>query len=167
MQIADPTRSPGSKSRGIWGTLGCAALLAGAGVAVTVSALNSDTVIALGFDRALAALPQTSPPARAAPFDGVAGTEDYWLRAPGNANIVQAVSVGQQIRLTDNGTVRHLTITSVRDGGDAQTHIDTSPVRARVALITCREEATGRETRLRLEGGHIREIAVDAELHAL
>lgn len=131
-----------------------------AAMVLTLGAFNSEVVVANAFERAFAALEK--PVARAAPtaYDGVAGTEEFWLHAQGNANVVNAVAVGQQITLTANGTQRRLTITDVSEAGDAVTHIETGGSetaggRARILLVTCREgdAKTGHEVRLRLDAG--------------
>ena len=152
----------------------CAFAIAATGaLALAINATSSETVIASGFERAFAALGQ---PVKALPsktFDGIAGTEDFWLRAPAGgqivkAQIVKAMAIGQEITLSGRGSERRLTITDVRDAGDAETHIDTTGYGARVLLITCREgdAGTGREIRLRLDAGRITE-AQDLAAHAL
>lgn len=143
------------------GPLLCLSALASTGaVALTIGATSSDWVIATGFDRAFAALALPAGGAHHR-FDGVTGSEDDWLRTAANDRIVKAVSVGQQIILSNNGTERHLVITDVRDAGEAETHIDTAKTSARALLITCREGAGGREIRLRLQAGQISEAAAD------
>lgn len=157
----DQSARPVGKSRGFTALVFGGALAASAGLTLIAAGFDSDAVIAHGFDRAFALLanPSLSAPA----FDGVAGTEDDWLGSPASNEIVKVVAIGQEIRLSGNGIQRRLTITSVRDAGDAATHIDTSVVSSRVLLITCREgdDASGREIRLKLEGGRVSEIAAD------
>ena len=172
---AEATARPGQKSakslKGAGSLASGAALMAAAGLALSLNAVSSDAMIAQGFDRAFATLAASqSPAAHIAPaFDGLAGSEDDWLRSSSNHEIVKVVSIGQQIRIQDKGAERQLVITGVRDGGDAETHIDTSSSSPRVQLITCRDdsEPQGREIRLRLEGGRISEVAADPVARAL
>lgn len=148
-----------------------AALMASTGFALALTVFSPDALIANGFDHAFATLAANQSAAARVPaaFNGVSGSEDDWLRSSASHEIVKVVSIGQQIRLSDKGAERHLVITNVTDGGDAATHIDTSPVSPRVLLITCRDEddQRGREIRLRLEGGRISQAAADPVLSAL
>ena len=167
MQITDQTgRSMGNR-RGVAAMVCCGVIAASAGLVATLTSFNGDAVIARGFERAFASIANQAAPAPA--FDGVAGTEDDWLRSTAGNGIVKAVAIGEVIHLSDNGTERRLTITNVRDAGDAATHIDTSPVSSRVLLIACREgdEASHREIRLKLEGGRISVVAADPISSAL
>lgn len=134
-----------------------------AALALTFLTFNSEAVVATGFERAFTALqkPATRGPTRS--FDGIAGTEEFWLQPVIATNLVKAVAVGQEITIAaNNGTQRRLTITSVDDSGDAITHIQTSASRA--LLITCREgdASTGREIRFRLDANQITEMPAGA-----
>ena len=133
------------------------------GLAIIFGAVNSDALVSSAFDRAFAALDQPATKVASRTFDGIAGSEDFWLRAE-NANIVKTIAVGQKITLNANGLERLLTITGVSDAADAVTHIQTTADKARTLLITCREgdARTGREVRLRLEAGQIAEVSADA-----
>lgn len=134
-----------------------------AGLAIVVGAINSEALVSSAFDRAFAALDKPATKAASRTFDGIAGSEDFWLRAE-NANIVKTLAVGQKITLNANGLERLLTITGVSDAADAVTHIQTTADKARILLITCREgdARTGREVRLRLEAGQIAEVPAGA-----
>jgi hypothetical protein len=172
MQTRDPSVSPNIRVRLARGAapLLCAAAIASTGaLAVVFNATNSDTVIASGFNRAFAALGQPSWMTAAKNYDGLSGSEDFWLRTTANDQIVKAMAVGGQITLAGRGQDRLLTITDVRDAGDAETYIDTTAVGARALLITCREgdAQTGREIRLRLEAGRIVELPASQVAHAL
>ncbi len=129
-----------------------------AAIALTFTAFNSETVVATGFERAFAALQKPAIKVATRAYDGIAGSEEFWLRSNANANLVKAVAVGQEITLAANGTERHLTITGVTDADDTITHIQTSASRA--LLITCREgdADTSREIRFRLDANHIIEL---------
>ena len=167
-----PSRDPILRSvlmtRGALPVLCAFAIAATGALALAINATSSDTVIASGFERAFAALGQPAKSFAAKRFDGIAGTEDFWLRAPVGDQIIKAMAIGQEITLSGRGSERRLTITDVRDAGDAETHIDTTGYGARVLLITCREgdATTGREIRLRLDAGRISE-AHDLAAHAL
>ena len=142
---------------------------AAVGAALTITSLgvgsnlaNSDVVIERGFERAFAALAPSATAVQPRPYDGISGSEDFWLRTGVNADgIVKAVSIGGEITLTEHGSERHMTIMAVREAGDAETHIDTAAASEPVLLLTCREgdTKTGREIRLRLESGRIHEVA--------
>lgn len=158
MDTASPKKSAPYK-----GPKAVAQALCGVGlaaIALTYPTLNSETIVTSGFERAFAALqtPATKVSGRA--YDGVVGSEEFWLRSNANANLINAVAVGQQITLAANGTERHLTITSVADADDAITHIQTSPLRA--LLVTCREgdAVSGREIYFRLDANQITELPV-------
>ena len=129
---------------------------------------NSDQVIAHGFERAFASH-GTPRLASVRQYDGVSGTEDFWLRAGGDQAMVRAVAIGGEITLTAQGSERRMTITSVREVGDAETHIETAAATASVLLVTCREgdAKTGRDIKLRLEAGHIREVPAELLQRAL
>ena len=167
MQTTDPAGRSAGKSRRFVAILAGGVIAASAGLTLIGASVDSDAVIARGFERAFAVLDNRSAPARG--FDGVAGTEDDWLRSIAGNEIVKVVAIGQEIRFSGNGIQRRLTITSVRDAGDAGTHINTSAVSSPVLLITCREgdDASSREIRLRLEGGHVSEVAADPIASAL
>ena len=143
-------------------TLACAGVIASTGAAAfALTIVNSDAVISRGFERAFTAL-RTAPvvePAKAKPYDGVAGTEEFWLRSRNNGQFIKAVAVGNEITLTGGGFERHMTITDVREMVEAETHITTSGVDP-VLLLTCREgdEKTGHQIRLRIEAGRIVEV---------
>jgi hypothetical protein len=172
MQTSDPSlrRDICNRLTRVATPLLCAAAIATTGVtAVVVNAMSSETVIASGFDRAFAALGQPARTTLAKSYDGVSGSEDFWLRTAANRQIVKAMAVGGQITIAGHGHDRLLTITDVRDAGDAETHIDTTGFGARVLLITCREgdAQTGREIQLRLEAGRIVELPAPIVAHAL
>jgi hypothetical protein len=128
------------------------------GTAVCVS-LSSEAVVATAFQRALAALDQSSTLPVRRTLDGVSGSEEFWLSATADQRVVRAMSVGQHIMLDAGGAKRQLTITDVRDQGEAATHIDTAGG-VRVIWLTCREGegAATREIRLRIEAGRIVEL---------
>ena len=147
--------------------LGFAAALT-AGLLVAFGALNSEALVARGFERAFASLDMPLP-LTGHPYDGIAGSEDYWLRSNANVGLIKAAAVGQNIKFGDHGVERNLIIIDIRDGGDAVTHIDTADGSERVLLITCRDTrlpAAG-IVLLRLEAGRIIEIAADATANAL
>lgn len=127
-------------------------------IALAALAFNSETVVATGFERAFAGLQKPSPDLTARAFDGVSGSEEFWLRSQADALLVKAVSVGQHLTVSSNGTERRLIITSVADADNAVTHIQTPGNRA--LLVTCREGdvRTGREVRFRLDAGQIVEL---------
>jgi hypothetical protein len=126
-----------------------------AAVALTGAAgtIDSEHMLARAFDRAFAAKPVTAAAPAKRAYDGIAGSEEFWLRAEGNVSLLTAVAVGQQLTLTANGSERHMTITDVRRADEDTTHIDTSPPGRAVLFVTCREGEAGqaREIRLRLE----------------
>jgi hypothetical protein len=132
-------------------------------MALTVTGFSSEAVVATGFERAFADLhkplagkPATALASRA--FDGISGSEEFWLRSQADAMLVKAVAVGQHLTVSVNGTERRLIITGVTDADDGVTHIQTPGNRA--LLVTCREgEAmTGRVVRFRLDAGQIVEL---------
>ena len=168
MTSCDPSLRSGLITNRALSKLCAFAITAAGALALAINATSSDTVITSGFERAFAALGQPAKTLPAKPYDGIAGTEDFWLRAPAGDQIVKAMAIGQEITLSGRGSERHLTITDVRDAGDAETHIDTTGYGARVLLITCREgdAKTGREIRLRLDAGRITE-AQDLAARAL
>ncbi len=129
-----------------------------AAVALTFTSFNSETVVATGFERAFAALQKPAIKIAARADDGIAGTEEFWLRPVTNANLVKALTIGQEITLATGGTERRLTITNVAAADDAITHIQTSAGRA--LLVTCREgdASTGREIRFRFDAHQITEL---------
>jgi hypothetical protein len=162
-------RAHSSRGRTYASVLGLSALVATGAVAVMFDGMNSDTVIATGFDRAFASSGRITAPVVAKAYDGISGSEDFWLRTSGNEQAVKAVAIGSEITLSDQGAERRLTITEVREVGDAQTHISTAAHVAPVLLLTCREgdAKTGRSVQLRLESGRIKEVAVDLMPRAL
>lgn len=113
---------------------------------------NSDALLSRGFERAFAALERPASQVPSRTLDGIAGTEEFWLRAQANANIVKAVAVGQHLTLTVHGTQRHLTITHISETNAGFTHIEPTDARAGGLVVTCREgdEITGREVRFRV-----------------
>jgi len=128
-------------------------------IALTTIATNSETIVASGFERAFANL--QNPPARtvARAYDGVSGTEEFWLRSHADALLVKAVAVGNHLTVSAaDGAERRLIITSVANADDGVTHIQTAGNRA--LLITCREghDSTSREVQFRLDAGQIVEI---------
>lgn len=143
------------------GPMAAAQLACGAGLAafaLTFTSFNSETLVATGFEKAFAALHTPADKVSGRAYDGIAGSEEFWLRSRANAHLIKAVAVGQHITLAANGTERHLTITSVADADDAITHIQTSPHRA--LLVTCREgdAVSGREIYFRLDANQITEL---------
>ena len=134
-------------------------ILCCATTAAAFGLIGSEAVLSTGFDRAFASL-GVKVSATHRRYDGIAGTEEFWLSSVSDPNVVKAVSVGQILKLSSGGTERQMTITGVEDAAEAVTHIETGEASARVWLITCREgdAASGREIRLRLESGTIREI---------
>ncbi len=163
-----PTREA-TLSQGLAGRTPSIRLLLGLGalsgltLALAISA-TSETLVASAFDAAFAAriAPESLPTpttTAAAALNGIAGTEDFWLRA-NVTNNPRTLVVGQRITLHANGQPRQLQITSVTDAGDAFTHIQTTGQTARVLMITCREgdEKSGRDVSLRLEAGQIVEM---------
>jgi hypothetical protein len=129
-----------------------------AAIALTFTTFNSETAVTTGFERAFAALQKPTVKVATRAYDGIAGTEEFWLRSNANAHLVKAVAVGQEITLASNGTERRLTITSVADADEAITHIQTAASRA--LLVTCREgdASTGHEIRFRLDANQITEL---------
>ena len=129
-----------------------------AAIVMTFTSFNSETVVATGFERAFAALQKPIIKLTSRSYDGIAGSEEFWLRSNPNASLVKAVAVGQELTLAANGTERRLTITSVSDADNAITHIQTAASRA--LLVTCREgdASSGREIRFRLDANHIVEL---------
>lgn len=126
--------------------------------ALTAAAFNSETIVATGFERAFANLQKPSAQVSARAYDGVSGSEEFWLRSQADAMLIKAVAVGNHLTVSANGTERHLIITSVADADDAVTHIQTAGNRA--LLVTCREGdgRTGREVYFRLDAGQIVEL---------
>lgn len=147
--------------------LGLGAVVASSGMSLQLA--DSDQVIASGFERAFAsnAAPRAAAPVRR--YDGVSGTEDFWLRVGGNEAVVKAVAIGGEITLSGQGSERRMTITAVREVGDVETHIETAANVAPVLLLTCREgdAKTGRDIKLRLEAGRLREEPVAPVQRAL
>jgi hypothetical protein len=147
--------------------LGFGAVLASSGMGLQLG--DSDQVIARGFERAFAsnAAPRVAAPVRR--YDGVSGTEDFWLRTGGNEAVVKAVAIGGEITLSGQGSERRMTITAVREVGDVETHIETVASVAPVLLLTCREgdAKTGRDIKLRLEAGRLSEEPVGRVQRAL
>jgi hypothetical protein len=133
-----------------------------AAIALTFTAFNSEAVVATGFERAFAALQKPAVKIDGRAYDGIAGTEEYWLRPVANANLVKALTVGQEFTLAAGGSERRLTITNVAATDDAITHIQTAAGRA--LLVTCREgdASTGREIRFRLDANQITELPAGA-----
>lgn len=136
----------------------------GLAVAGAFTVVSSESLVSNAFETAFAGIDRPAvrePVARiaAAAFDGVEGSEEFWLRAE-NANSLKALVVGQKITLNANGQARHLLITNVSDEGDAATHIQTTVKQARVLVLTCREgdAKSGRDVALRLEAGQIVEV---------
>ena len=148
--------------------------LAGLGFAASVSlalafvAMNSELLIANGFERAFASLDAPLPPARRA-YDGIVGSEDFWLRSNANVGVIKAAAVGQRIAFDFNGVARDLVILDVREGSDAITYIDTAGGRDRVLMITCRDlqAPSSGILQLRLEAGRIVEVTGEAAGRAL
>ncbi len=123
-----------------------------------VTSINTETVVSSAFDRTFAALVRPAGPVgRARAYDGVSGSEDFWLSAKVDGHFVKAVSVGQNVLLTTNGSSRELTITDVRALADEATHIDTGGAGSKVLLVTCQEKggSTQHQLRLRIEHGHL------------
>ncbi|MEQ1694904.1 MAG: hypothetical protein ABL901_03595 [Hyphomicrobiaceae bacterium] len=131
-------------------------------IALIFTTFNSEKVVATGFERAFAALQKPTVNAVGRAYDGIAGTEEFWLQPIKNGNLVKAVAVGQQITVAANGTERRLTITNIDEAGDAMTHIQTSASRA--LLVTCREgdATTGRVIRFRLDANQFTELPAGA-----
>jgi hypothetical protein len=137
------------------------------GLGLAVNAINTESLVTSAFDRTFAALTQPRAPVQVSrTYTGVVGTEDFWLRANGDANLIKAVSVGQRLVLTTNGASRELTVTDVRTNADEATHIDTGRLGSSIVLITCLDTSSGVEQRLRLriEGGRIVEVPAADEL---
>ena len=164
------TAGPAARSFGTRATPWITGLcgLSSLAVAGVFAVASSDSSVSSAFETAFAAieLPEAhEPEARiaAAAFDGVAGSEEFWLRAE-NANTIKKIVVGQKITLNANGQARHLMITNVSDAGDAVTHIQTSVTEARVLVLTCREgdDKSGHDVALRLEAGQIVEVPLAA-----
>jgi hypothetical protein len=148
--------------------LGVSAVAALSATVVFLDIMGSDRVIANGFERAFASTNRLAVVELGKPFDGISGSEDFWLRAQTNLS-VKSVAVGNEITLSGNGLKRTLTVTDVHEAGDAETHITTDAHRVPALLLTCREgDATsGRNIQLRFEGGRIREISTDLMPRAL
>jgi hypothetical protein len=143
------------------------AVVASSGIGLQLA--DSDQVIARSFERAFATSAAPRVAASVRRYDGVSGTEDFWLRTGGNEAVVKAVAIGGEITLSGQGSERRMTITSVREVGDAETHIETAASVAPVLLLTCREgdAKTGRDIKLRLEAGRLREEPVGHVQRAL
>lgn len=148
---------------GVWSRPGVAPLASAFGmglIALTATSLNTEQVVTGGFERAIASLPKAgSAVSPSHSEDGAAGSEDFWLRQPArldpsSAAVLSAVTVGQHLTLSNNGTERNLVITQVSDSGEPVTHIQTGPA----LLLTCREGGTGKEVRLRMQNGMIVEL---------
>lgn len=135
---------------------------ASAGLALAFASFNSEALVSNGFERAFATLDMPLPPAAHRAYDGVVGSEDFWLRSAGDPAIIKA-AVGQNITLHTAVGERSLIILDVRDGSDNVTHIDTARNDDRVLLITCRDvQARGGEiVHLRLEAGQLVVVADD------
>lgn len=148
--------APSKEPRAVTLPLACG--LGMAAIALTFTTFNSETAVTTGFERAFAALQKPAVKVATRAYDGIAGTEEFWLHSNANAHLVKAVAVGQEITLASNGTERRLTITSVTDADEAITHIQTAASHA--LLVTCREgdATTGREIRLRLDANQITEL---------
>lgn len=126
--------------------------------ALTITAFNAETVVATGFERAFADLQKSTAQVATRAYDGVSGSEEFWLRNEANANLVKAVTVGRHLTLSANGTERRLVITGVSDADDTVTHIQTPGNRA--LLVTCREgdDTNAREVLFRLDSGQMTEL---------
>lgn len=132
--------------------------------AAALVTMNGEAVVTSGFERAFAALDRAGPAQVAQAggvgksYDGVSGSEDFWLRGGHRGGVSLALSVGQEITLQSNGVERRLTVTGVSDAVADATRIDVGP--GRNLLLICREggAASGREVRLMLEGDRIVEI---------
>lgn len=143
------------------------AVTASLGVALTVSTLSSDNLVYGGFERAFAsragADDARQDARRASTYDGIAASEDFWLKvaAGEQANVVTAVAVGREITVTNADGQRRLTVTNVRDVTQAATHISTRDGATRVLFLTCRETDAGalREIRLIMDEDGIQPTA--------
>jgi hypothetical protein len=136
--------------------LGARVTLGACGLAAIVAAglfsVNSDAVVAGGFEQALASL-RTAPakvvPARG--YDGVSGSEEFWLTASLPQGAFETVAVGRQIMLDSNGAKRRFTVTEVEDVSGDVTRIDVGAEPNRVLAVTCvdGESETGGEVQVR------------------
>ena len=171
MRMLDPSQSRvrAQKARSAIPAF-CAVATALAGTAVFAGNMTiSDSFIARGFEKGFASTNAVAVGVRVKPYDGVSGSEDFWLRATAVDHVVRVVAVGHEITLSGKGPERRMTITDMREVGDAETHIETAARPEPVLLLTCREGdlKTGREIRLRLEAGRIREVSIDLLVRAL
>jgi hypothetical protein len=139
-----------------------AGFIVSAGLVLAFLSLNSEALVSKGFERAFASLDLPHPPAAHRPYDGLVGSEDFWLRSAANPALIKA-AVGQNITLSTAGGERRLVILDVREGGDSITHIDTARTDERVLLITCRDVQArdGGIVHLRLEAGLLAEVVDD------
>jgi len=152
------TQSP-VKNQRRWALVPGASGLGLALIVLTTVATNSEAIVASGFERALANLETPTAQTVARAYDGVSGTEEFWLRSHADALLVKAVAVGNHLTVpAANGAERRLVITSVANADDGVTHIQTAGNRA--LLITCREDhdSTSREVQFRLDAGQIIEL---------
>jgi hypothetical protein len=130
----------------------CAALSASVGVAISVSALSSDTLVFGGFERAFASRAAPQDARRATAYDGIAASEDFWLHvgAEDHAKVINAVAVGREITVSNADGLRRLTVTGVRDVSQTATHISKRDGASRVLFLTCRETDAGSVREIRL-----------------
>jgi len=125
--------------------------------AAAITLGNGEAVVERGFQRAIANMDADAGARRAAPV--VAGSEEFWLThvvhdaGPATA---KAVSVGDRITISSNGTQRVLNVVTV-DRLDNQV-LPVSSTAGRpspLILVTCRDEANAqaRPVRFLLEAG--------------
>jgi hypothetical protein len=129
-----------------------AALATGLGIALT----NAEGLVAKGFTTALAA-----PSGNKAGAPGsealVAGTEEFWLAAPGrggnaggrlepaawSAQVALGVTVGDRITIASGGSQRILEVVGVAEVPASATRIETGKAPAgNQVLVTCRDTSS-------------------------
>jgi len=100
-------------------------IVAAAGmVSVALGTADTDGFVSSAFDRAMARLDhrQAVAMAEAAPsgdrrFDGVAGSEAFWLGV-GDPDVVRTLAVGRAVTIRSGGAEKRLVVTDIRVVGD-------------------------------------------------
>lgn len=113
--------------------------VAGIGVAAGGAGTSSEAMLKSSFSAAIASDPSAYRVAKSLP---VAGSEEFWLsamRSDSPAGLSKAVSIGDRIAMTLDGTSRQLKVEAVAEITPDITEIDTASERLRLVLVTARD----------------------------
>ncbi len=123
-----------------------ASLLPTAALLCSVGAADPDSIVTTAFSTALHN-PAATAGAPSRQDDGIAGTEEYWLKssrsgAVSPAFLVEDVSPGDRLTLTSSVGRQVLEVVSIEDpSAGSATRIDTSDWTTRHLVVVCRDTA--------------------------